>query len=391
MRIRKAYDIPARTAPGSTRSALPLMTQGGSVKLTMGRGSACQGSSIPLRIGSVNVGSLRGRDGEVVNMAVVGQMDFCCLQETRWRGEGARRLGAYKLFWMGCEKGIHGVGVLVADRWIEKVLDVKRVSERLMVVRVIVGRSVLNLVSVYAPQMGRSRVEKEEFLVMLREVVSGIDSDERMLICGDLNGHVGSEIDGFESVHGGFGFGKRNVEGEMILETADALDLAVLNTWFRKNEERLFTYENGECRTVVDYILSRKSERKMVRDVKVVRVECIKQHRLLLCIFDLKEGIGTKSKVKPVKRCKVWKLKEVETKAVFNERVQVRADLLRKEPGDVDKVWRDMKACLLEEAVEVCGETRARYGSTKRDLVVECRDCGLSKGEAALIQALERA
>ena len=31
----------------------------------------------------------------------------------------------------------------MADSWIEKVLDVKRMSERLMVVRVIVGRSVL--------------------------------------------------------------------------------------------------------------------------------------------------------------------------------------------------------------------------------------------------------
>ena len=160
-------------------------------------------------------------------------------------------MAAYKLFWMGCEQVTHGVGILVTDRWIEKVLDVKRVNERLMVVRVIVGRSVLNLISVYAPQTGWSKVVKEEFLAMLGEVVSGKDYGERMLICGDLNGHVGSEIDGFEGVHGGFGFGKRNVEGEMILETADALNLAVLNTWFKK-ERSLFTYENGECRTVVD-------------------------------------------------------------------------------------------------------------------------------------------
>ena len=74
----------------------------------------------------------------------------------------------------------------------------------------------------------------------------------------------------------------------MILETADALDLAVLNTWFKK-ERSLFTYENGEYKTMVDYILSRKSERKMVRDFKVVKVECIKRHRLLICVFDLKE------------------------------------------------------------------------------------------------------
>ena len=113
---------------------------------------------------------------------------------------GARRLGAYKLFFMGCKKGIHGVGMLVANRWIEKVLDVKRMSERLLVVRVIVSRSVLNLLSVYAPQTGRSMVQKEEFLAMLG-VVSGRNSGERLLICGDLNGHVGSEIDGFEVVH----------------------------------------------------------------------------------------------------------------------------------------------------------------------------------------------
>ena len=47
-----------------------------------------------------------------------------------------------------------------------------------------------------------------------------------------------------EGVHSGFGFGKWNVEGEMILELADALNLAVLNTWFKK-ASRLFTYENG--------------------------------------------------------------------------------------------------------------------------------------------------
>ena len=56
--------------------------------------------------------------------------------------------------------------------------------------------------------------------------MSKIDSVERLVICGDLNGLEGSEIDGFDSVHGGFGFGKRNMESEMILEAADALNLA---------------------------------------------------------------------------------------------------------------------------------------------------------------------
>ena len=61
--------------------------------------------------------------------------------------------------------------------------------------------------------------------------------------------------------------------------------------------------------------------------------------------------------MKPVKRCKVWKLKQAETKGIFSERVQARAVLVRDEPGDVEKVWKYLKECFLEEAVDVCGET----------------------------------
>jgi hypothetical protein len=45
-------------------------------------------------------------------------------------------------------------------------------------------------------------------------------------------------------MHIGFGFGIRNVEGEMILEIA-ALNFAVAKTWF-KNEGRLITYETDK-------------------------------------------------------------------------------------------------------------------------------------------------
>ena len=44
---------------------------------------------------------------------------------------------------------------------------------------------------------------------MLMEVMSGMYSDEKLLICGTLN--LGSDIDGFEGVLGGFGFGKWKV------------------------------------------------------------------------------------------------------------------------------------------------------------------------------------
>ena len=40
---------------------------------------------------------------------------------------------------------------------------------------------------------------------------------------GDLNGHVGSWIDGFKGVHVGYGIGNRNVEKRRLLEFCDVV------------------------------------------------------------------------------------------------------------------------------------------------------------------------
>ena len=99
-------------------------------------------------------------------------------------------------------------------------------------------------------------------------------------------------------------FGRRNVNREMLLEFADALDFAVVNTWFKKEVRKMITYETKACKTVIDFFLIRKSERKLVRDVKVVHEECITQHKLLICVLDLKEKL-VRPEVKFMKRCKV--------------------------------------------------------------------------------------
>ena len=65
-----------------------------------------------------------------------------------------------------------------------------------------------------------------------------LGENEKLIVCGDMNGHMGAEPDGFEGVYGGKGFGIRNAEGEMLLEFADAMGLAVCNTWFTKRDSQ---------------------------------------------------------------------------------------------------------------------------------------------------------
>src|SRR5207244_7357380 len=96
--------------------------------------------------------------------------------------------------------------------------------------------------------------------------------------------YVGEHADGFEGVHGGKGFGKRNEEGEMLLEFACSRDMIIANTWFDKEDSKKVSYESGGCKTVVDYILIRKIDRAKITDVKIIGSEsCILQHKLMVC------------------------------------------------------------------------------------------------------------
>ena len=169
--------LPVRILPVTKDTALSSQGQGEARSRTIGPGFSAaflpgkkvdrrNVESIRLRIGTANVGTMRGRSVEIVEMVDRRRLDFCCLQETRWRGGSARTMGKFKFFWTGCEEGTAGVGFLVAERWVEKVLEVKRVSARLMLLRVMVGGSVLNLISVYAPQVGRSMEKKRNFMFL---------------------------------------------------------------------------------------------------------------------------------------------------------------------------------------------------------------------------------
>ena len=53
--------------------------------------------------------------------------------------------------------------------------------------------------------------------------------DEKLVIGGDLNGHVGGESNGYDGVHGDHGYGLRNEEGEKILDLAQRQELLVCN------------------------------------------------------------------------------------------------------------------------------------------------------------------
>ncbi|KAK3521729.1 hypothetical protein QTP70_015847, partial [Hemibagrus guttatus] len=91
--------------------------------------------------------------------------------------------------------------------------------------------------------------EKERFWSELDEVMESIPTGERVVIGADFNGHVGEGNTGDEEVMGKFKVKERNLEGQMVMDFAKRMDMAVVNTYFQKREEHRVTYKSGGRRT----------------------------------------------------------------------------------------------------------------------------------------------
>ncbi|KAK3568760.1 hypothetical protein QTP86_016288 [Hemibagrus guttatus] len=176
-----------------------------------------------------------------------------------------------------------GKGVVLKEEFVRNVLEVKRVSDRVMSLKLEIEGVMLNVVSGYAPQVGCDLEEKERFCSELDEVMESIPMGERVVIGVDFNGHVGEGNTGDEEVMGKFGVKERNLEGQMVVDFAKRMDMAVVNTYFQKREEHRVTYKSGGRRTQVDYILCRRGNLKEISDCKVVVGESVaRQHRMVV-------------------------------------------------------------------------------------------------------------
>ena len=150
--------------------------------------------TVKFRVATLNIGTIRGRSAEIVETLSRRSIDFCCIQEHRWKGASIRKIvgkdSIYKFFWVGNSDGFGGVGVLLAEKWIEKIIDVKRVNSRIMVIKILVGQTVLAVVSTYAPQQGLEDSVKNKFYDDLLAATSKFNASELVIIAGRSEEHT---------------------------------------------------------------------------------------------------------------------------------------------------------------------------------------------------------
>ena len=100
----------------------------------------------------------------------------------------------YKLWLSGKGDGVGGVGAMV-EKLYEKVVEVRRVSDRVMAVVLVFEEDMLRLILGYAPQCGRSLEEKQSFYDELKGEWDMHRTGDLVIYLVNLNGHIGRHID----------------------------------------------------------------------------------------------------------------------------------------------------------------------------------------------------
>ena len=107
----------------------------------------------------------------------------------------------------------------------------------------------------------------------------------------------------------------------MIMEFAQQQKLVVCNSYFKKEVGKFVTYESGGCKSMLDYVLTRSGDRKVVTNWNSVGgLECVRQHKLVWCDMGMGGPVGGKRRYEP--KIKVWKLREDDTREKYMRRVE---------------------------------------------------------------------
>ncbi|XP_016574173.2 craniofacial development protein 2-like [Capsicum annuum] len=135
-------------------------------------------------------------------------------------------MDGYKLWYSSRDRSRNEVSIIMDEKLKGQVVEVIRVSNGVMKIKLVLRRFKLHACSVYALQVGLEEEVKARFWEDLDEVVRGVPSGEKIIIAGDFNGYIGVLPRGYDDVHGGF-----VLELEMAREQPCWILLGPLSWW----------------------------------------------------------------------------------------------------------------------------------------------------------------
>ena len=320
-------------------------------------------------IGSLNVRGCStnvGKRCEIGDLFVRRKMDVLALCETKMKGKGEVQFGGVNGRVSGVQNGRarEGVAILMSE-WLQKnVIEWKEESSRVMWVRVRLGRENWAFVSAYGPGSEREEEERVTFWNDLTECVECLKVNSSVVVLGDLNARVGSEV--VDGVVGRYGVEGRNVSGESLLDMCIEQELVVGNSYFKKKSVNKYTWVRVDAgrmvdRALMDYVLVSRRELGRLKDVHVWRGEAagVSDHFLVEAKVEVAKDWRCRKGGCKREVVKVEELEKKEKEREYQEKVRVEYEKVRElEVGSVEGEWTAFRDGVLRSASDVCGRRR---------------------------------
>ena len=217
-------------------------------------------------------------------------MNIACCQEIRRKVEGSKyieeKLERYKAFWTSADdRDFGGVAILMEKQREQYVFSMRWISQRIIALRMRQDDCIVIFFSAYASQRGLDNERKDTFYDDLYQLMNTINNNEMIYIGRDFNENFGTTASWHSNTHRGHGYGVPNNEAIRLLNFCECYGLVIRITWFTKRSKNLIIFLSGRNNSQVDFIITRRSQLKMVTNTKLIRKESFTQNRLLVSDF----------------------------------------------------------------------------------------------------------
>lgn len=216
--------------------------------------------------------------------------DILGLSEVRRLGNDILEYANFVFCYVGETKGQYGVGFIIRKELKKNILEFTGISERIAVLKInLTGyKDPWTIVQVYAPTEAADEATKDVFYFQLSEVLE--NTGKNTILMGDFNGKIGTQNTGEELNIGKHGIGIRSRNGERIVSIAQENNLALLNSFFKKNPSRKWTWKSPDGLYCNEIDLIASNQLKYFKDVTVLnQFNFNTNHRMVRATLSLNE------------------------------------------------------------------------------------------------------
>lgn len=304
-------------------------------------------------------------------------LDILIITETKKKGKGITKLGKnHILIYSGVdenERASAGVGCITHKNNLDLINKWETITERIMIVEMKGSKQVKTIIAVYGPDENERKEKKDRFWEELTQVVEA--SKGKIYIVGDFNARVGRRDNLYKEVIGNEGECVRNNNGIRLLEFCQTHDLIVTNTFFQHKDIHKYTREEpsrGE-KSIIDYIVTERENKKAVLDVKVNRGSEINSDHYLLAAkvrqkLKITDTCREESKRKVnVETIRTYKLREPEIAEKYQEVLdkemgKILGNICNEDDIEVEELWEKFKNTIIKAAKTICGTAKNNNG-----------------------------